>query len=112
MYLHFSSNIIYSFGFKCQLNTLSVDIMNMQMSFSVAEIGCSKTKNLIFYGIFLNTDISITTQEIATKICMTILHINCEGSVSQMFYLGPSFYFMLSRKLSFENIKKVNRFLL
>ena len=84
----------------------------MQMSFSVAEIGCSETKNLFFYVISLNTDISITTQDIATKICMTILHINCEENVSQSFNLGPSFYFILSRKLSFENIQKVNRFLL
>ena len=82
----------------------------MQMSFSVADIGCSKSKNLIFYVIFLNTDISITTQDIATKICMTILRINCEGSVSQIFNLGPSFYSMSFRKLYFENIQKVTRF--
>ena len=37
----------------------------MQMSFSVAEIGGTKRKILIFYAIFLNTDISITTQDIA-----------------------------------------------
>ena len=84
----------------------------MQMSFSVAEIGCSKSKNLFFYVIFFNTDISITTQDIATKICMTILHINCEGSVSQIFNLGPSFYFMLFRKSYFENIQKVTQFLI
>ena len=82
------------------------------MSFSVAEIGCSKTKNLILYVIFLNADILITIQDIDTKICMTFFHINYEGSVSQNFYLGPSFYFMLSRKLSFGNIQKVTRFLL
>ena len=85
--------------------SLSVDIINMQMSFSVAEIGCSKTKNLILYVIFLNMDISITTQDVDTKICMTFLHINCEESMSQIFNLGPSFYFMLSRKLCFENIQ-------
>ena len=37
----------------------------MQMSFSVAEIGGTKRKILIFYVIFFNTDISITTQDIA-----------------------------------------------
>ena len=66
----------------------------MQISFSVAKIGVSKYKNLIFYVIFFNTDISVTTQAIAMKICISILHIHIEGSVSQIFYLGPSFCFM------------------
>ena len=66
----------------------------MPISFSVTKIGVSKSKNLIFYVIFFNTDISVTTQDIAMKFCMTILHIHSEGSVSQIFYLGPSFYFM------------------
>ena len=47
------------------------------MSFSVAEIGGTKRKILIFYVIFLNTDISTTTQDIAMIFFMTILHINC-----------------------------------
>ena len=76
----------------------------MKISFSVAEIGGSKFKNLIFYVILLNTDISITTEDIATKFCMTIFHMNCERRVSQIFNLSPIFYFMLSRKLCFENI--------
>ena len=84
----------------------------MQMSFSVAKKGGSKSKNLIFYVIILNTDISITTQDIATRFGMTIFHIKYKGSVSQIFNLGPSFYFMLSRKLRFDNIQKVTRFLL
>ena len=69
-------------------------MIHMQISFSVAKIGVSKCKNLIFYGGFFNTNISVTTQDIAMKCCMTILHIHIEGSVSQIFYLGPSFYFM------------------
>ena len=40
----------------------------------------------------------MTTRDIAMKFCMAILHINCEGSVSQIFHLGPSFDFMLFRK--------------
>ena len=69
-------------------------MMNMQISFSVAKMGVSKSKNLIFNVIFFNTDISVTTQDIAMKFCMTILHVHSEGSVSQILYLGPSFYFM------------------
>ena len=82
----------------------------MQISFSVAEIGGRKSKSLILYVIFLNKDISMTTQDIAMRFCMTSLHINCEGSVSQIFNLGPSLYYMLFRKLCFENIQKVTRF--
>ena len=42
-------------------------MINMHTSFSVAEIWGSKSKNLIFYEISLNTDISITNQDIAMK---------------------------------------------
>ena len=84
----------------------------MPVSFSVTKIEVSKSKNLIFYVFFFNTNISVTTQDIAMKFCMTILHIHSEGSVSEIFYLGPSFYFMRFRKLSCQNIQKVTRFLM
>ena len=48
----------------------------------------------ILYVIFFNTDISVTTEDIAMKFCMTILHIHIKGSLSQIFYLGPSFCFI------------------
>ena len=70
-------------------------MINMQILFFVAEIGISKYKNLIFHVIFLNKDISVTTLDITMKFSMTALHIHSEGRVSQIFYLGPSFYFML-----------------
>ena len=66
----------------------------MQIFFFVAEIGTSKSKNQIFNVIFFNKDISVTTLDITMNISMTALHIHLEGSVSQNFYLGPSFYFM------------------
>ena len=34
------------------------------------------------------------------KIVEHIVHIHLEGTVSQIFYLGHSFYFMKSRKVS------------
>ena len=68
--------------------------MNMPIIFFVAKIGTSKNKNLIFHVIFLNKDISVTTLDITMKFSMAALHIHSEGSVSQIFYLGPSFYFM------------------
>ena len=61
-------------------------------------IGSIKCKNLFFHIIFLNMDISITILDTAMKSCMTLLYIHSEGSVSQFFYLGLSFYFMLFRK--------------
>ena len=69
-------------------------MIHMQILFLVAEIGTSKNKNLIFHVIFLNKDISVTKLDITMKFSMTALHIHSEGSVSQIFYLGPSFYFM------------------
>ena len=49
---------------------------------------------MIFHVIFLNKDISIIVADIILKCCMVVLHMLPEGSVSQNFYLGPSFYFM------------------
>ena len=68
--------------------------MNMEILFSLSEIVGSKSKIWIFYVIFFNKDILITTKDIAMKFCMTTLHICSEGSVSQIFYLGPSFHFI------------------
>ena len=34
------------------------------------------------------------------KIAGHVIEVHLEGTVSQIFYLGPSFYFMKSRKLS------------
>ena len=66
----------------------------MQILFFVAEIGTSENKNQIFHVIFLNKDISVTKLDITMEFFMTALHIHSEGSVSQIFYLGPCFYFM------------------
>ena len=55
----------------------------MQISFVVAEIGTSKSKNPIFNVIFLNKDISVTTLDITMKFSRTGLHVHFEGSVSQ-----------------------------
>ena len=57
-------------------------MINMQILFIVAEIGTSKSKNMIFHVIFLNKDISVTTLDITMKFSMTALHIYSQGSVS------------------------------
>ena len=66
----------------------------MKMPFSFTEMGRVKGKIQIFYVIFLNKDIFIIVADIILKFCMLVLHMLPEGSVSQIFYLGPSFYFM------------------
>ena len=40
-----------------------------------------------------------------------IVDIIMEGTVSQIFILGPSFYFILSRKLFLQNLLNILRFL-
>ena len=68
----------------------------MKISFSFTEMGREKGKILIFHVIFSNKDISIIVADIILKFCILVLYILLEGSVSQIFYLGPSFYLMQS----------------
>ena len=53
-----------------------------------------KYKNLIFDKIFLNFHFSITIPCEDFKFCLLSPHIHSEGTVSQIFDLGLSFYFM------------------
>ena len=66
----------------------------IKMSSFFTQIRREKGKIMIFHVIFLNNDISITVLDIVLKLCKLVLHIHPEGSVSQIFYLGPSFYFI------------------
>ena len=88
----------------------TIDIKIIELSCSVTEIGSIKDKNQFLHIIFLNKDISITISDSAMKFSMALLQIHYEGSLSQISYLGLSFYFMLFRKYNFENIQKVTRF--
>ena len=66
----------------------------MNIKFFFTEIGHEKGKFVIFHVIFFNKDISITVADIILKLCMSVLHVRPEGSVSQIFHLGSRFYFM------------------
>ena len=68
----------------------------IKISFSFTEMGREKGKILISHVISLNKHISITVSDIILKFCMLVLHIFPERSVSQILYLGPSFYLMQS----------------
>ena len=62
----------------------------MNFSFFFIEKG----KIMIFHVIFFNKEISITVADIILKFCISVLHVLPEGTLSQIFHLGPSFYFM------------------
>ena len=51
-----------------------------------------------FAIIFLNMDNSVNIKTRLVKFDVLILDIMMEGTVSQIFFLGPSSYFMLFRK--------------
>ena len=53
-----------------------------------------KSNYLIFDKIFLNVHFSITIAYKDFKFCLLSLHVHSEGTVSQIFNLGLSIYFM------------------
>ena len=53
-----------------------------------------------FFLYFLASDISFDNLFKSIKFQRDVVDVPIEGTVSQFFYLGPSFYFMKSRKLS------------
>ena len=50
--------------------------------------------NLFFHFYFFNMDILLNIYTLVIQFYTGVLDIPLEGSVSQIFYLGPSFYFM------------------
>ena len=54
----------------------------------------NNSKNLIFDNLFFNVHFSITIAYKYLTFCLLSPHIHSEGTVSQMFNLGLSFYFM------------------
>ena len=52
-------------------------------------------------------DISLNTRDRDLKFEMCIHHIYTQGSVSPILFIGPSFYFIESRKLKLKKIPKV-----
>ena len=57
------------------------------------------TKKIAFFAIiFLNMDNSVNIEPRLFKLCVLILNIMMKGTISQIFILGPSSYFMLFRK--------------
>ena len=57
-------------------------------------------ENCNFHYLFLNLNISVKNKAKRIKLGGHVVHIHLEGTMSHIFYLGHSFYFMKSRKLS------------
>ena len=53
-----------------------------------------KSKYLNFDYYFLNVIFSMTISYAGFKFCLHVLQTHLEGTMSQISYLGPSFYFM------------------
>ena len=51
---------------------------------------------------FLNCFFTVILRPNYTQLCTHVVEGHLEGNVSQIFYLGLSFYFMKSRKLSYK----------
>ena len=66
-----------------------------------------KSKNLNFDNIFLNVHFSITIAYKDFKFCVLSLHIHSEGTLSQIFNLGLSFYFMSKNGKHFLNFVRI-----
>ena len=71
------------------------------------EILDNKSKNVIFDNYFLNVNFSITKAYIALNFCLPCLHTHLEGTVLQIFYLGPGFYFMTKNGKHLRKIVKI-----
>ena len=52
----------------------------------------SKCENLNIFTYFFNKDISLNIRSICLKFGIHVDEGHLEGSVSQIFYLGPSFF--------------------
>ena len=59
-----------------------------------------------FAIIYLNVDNSVNIKTRLFNLCVFILDIIMKGTMSQLFYLGPSSHFMFFRKLFFTNFMK------
>ena len=63
-------------------------------------------EKLIFFLHFLAGDISLNNLFKKMKLCRHLVKGLMEGTVSQIFLIGPSFYFIEFRKKMFKKCKK------
>ena len=66
-----------------------------------------KSKNLLSNNKFLNVNFSKTIAHKRFKCCLLVLETHLEGTVSQIFYLCLSFYFMPKNGKHFVKFVKI-----
>ena len=59
-----------------------------------SQIRSHMTKTQFFHFYFSNVHISVNNEFGNVKLCIHVANIHVEGTVSQIFSFGPSFYFM------------------
>ena len=63
--------------------------------------------SLFFHVYFLNMDISLNIYTLVITFYTGVLNIPLEGTMSQISYLGPSFYFMIKKRVTFGHFLKL-----
>ena len=67
---------------------------------------------MFFTYIFFNMNIAIVIKVTIMQIAIHVAEIHCEGRVSQNLDIGPSFYFILCRRVDFQkSYKKIQKLL-
>ena len=85
---------------------LHADVKNMEIHREFNQIMSGKNKKNLLVT-FLNIDRSVDIAHYAFESGMCFLKIQMEGSMSQNFDLGPSFYFIKYRILCITNVQQI-----
>ena len=85
---------VYNISIKSQLTNLSIDMIDFKLTKLRAVKICRELKKTYFHYNSLKVKISAIIKDPYLKSLLHILYISKEGSVSQILYIGPSFYFM------------------
>ena len=93
--------------------TLKLSFMGIHVTkgYLFSEVQSIKCEKCIFSIYFFNMNISFNMSTTFIKIYLLDIETIMEGTVSQIFDLGPSFYFMQCGKLDMKKLQKVTRFL-
>ena len=94
-----------------QLKMLFSNIGNVILDKELVQLRGHEFKKLIFSSHFLIQDISVNKTLRNIQFRIQTDEIQMEGTVSQMFEIGLSFYFMKCRNLFFKRSTKSSRFL-
>ena len=87
-------NSLYKESIRRQYLQLSIDIFGFEMAKMSALIICLKVEISNFPHNYFNLKLSAIIKDRHLKLAVPVLIVSREGRVSQIFCLGPSFYFM------------------